>query len=559
MTTRKIANINWHRTIILMILCLFGLSVVFSAKPRRQRAGAKKEDPRVYLEHADELEYDVYGPRPDVQIARGKVKFRHKGGILTCDSAYFNEQSNSFEAFGNVFMKQGDTLTLKSEWAWYDGNDERAEARRNVVLTHRKSKLYCDSLDYDRMYGIAYFFDGGKLIDKGSTLTSDWGQYNTETHEAVFYYKVRLKNKTMTMYSDTLYYDTRSSVAHIVGDYTSDKNEVGPSMIVNQGNVVHTTDGYYNTNTEASMLYGRSTVDNEDKTITADSLFSDSKKKIDEGFGRVVYVDKKNKNKFLGNHIYYDENLGYGYATDSAVVMDFSQKDTLYVHADSLKLYTYNINTDSVYRIMHGFHKVRAYRTDIQAVCDSLVFNSKDSCLTLYKDPIAWNMGRQVLGEVMHAYMRDSTIRYADVVGQAMSIERMDSAHYNQLAAKEMQVYFTEGKARETWAIGNVQAVYYPIDDADTTIIGLNFLETDTMKMYLSPERKLEKIWASKSTGTMYPITQIPPDKLRLPAFAWFDYIRPKNKDDIFYWRGKGKENELKQEKRREAPKRKIE
>ena len=559
MTTRKISNINWHRTILMMILCLFGLSVVFSAKPRRQRAGAKKEDPRVYLEHADELEYDIYGSRPDVQIARGKVKFRHKGGILTCDSAYFNEQSNSFEAFGNVFMKQGDTLTLKSEWAWYDGNDERAQARRNVVLTHRKSKLYCDSLDYDRMYGIAYFFDGGKLIDKGSILTSDWGQYNTETRDAVFYFKVRLKNNNMTMYSDTLYYDTRTSVAHIVGDYTSDKNEVGPSMIVNQGNVVYTTDGYYDTNTETSMLYGRSTVDNEDKTITADSLFSDSKKKIDEGFGRVIYIDKKNKNRFEGNHVYYDENMGYGYATGSAVVMDFSQKDTLYVHADSLKLYTYNINTDSVYRVMHGFHKVRAYRTDIQAVCDSLVFNSKDSCLTLYKDPIAWNMGRQVLGEVMHAYMQDSTIRYADVIGQAMSIERMDSAHYNQLAAKEMQVYFNEGKARETWAIGNVQAVYYPIDDADTTIIGLNFLETDTMKMYLSPERKLEKIWASKSTGTMYPITQIPPDKLRLPAFAWFDYIRPKNKDDIFYWRGKGKENELKQEKRREAPKRKLE
>ena len=87
MTTRKKANINWHRTIILMILCLFGLSVVFSAKPRRHRAGAKQEDPRIYLEHADELEYDVYGLRPDVQIARGKVKFRHKGGILTCDSA----------------------------------------------------------------------------------------------------------------------------------------------------------------------------------------------------------------------------------------------------------------------------------------------------------------------------------------------------------------------------------------------------------------------------------------------------------------------------------------
>lgn len=559
MTTRKIKNINWHRTITLMVLCLFGLGIVFSAQPRRHRTGAKKEDPRVYLDHADELQYDIYGPHPDAQIARGNVKFRHKGGILTCDSAYFYEQTNSFEAFGHVFMKQGDTLTLKSEWAWYDGNDERAEVRRNVVLTHRKSKLYCDSLDYDRMYGIAYFFDGGKLVDKGSTLTSDWGQYNTETRQSVFYYKVRLKNDKMTMFSDTLYYDTRTSEAHIVGDYTSDKNEKGPSVIINEGNIIRTTDGYYNTNTEASKLFGRSTVDNEEKTITADSLFSDSKKKVDEGFGNVVYVDKKNKNKFTGNHIYYDEGTGYGFATDSAVVMDFSQQDTLYVHADSIKLYTYNIETDSVYRVLHGFHKVRAYRDDIQAVCDSLVFNSKDSCLTLYRDPIVWNLGRQVLGEVMHAYMQDSTIRYADVIGQALSVERMDSVHYNQLASKEMQVYFRDGKARETWALGNVQAVYYPIDDADTTIIGLNYLETDTMKMYISPERQLEKIWASKSTGTMYPITQIPRDKFRLPNFAWFEDIRPKNKNDIFLWRGKGKEKELKIEKRREAPKRKIE
>ncbi len=35
----------------------------------------------------------------------------------------------------------------------------------------------------------------------------------------------------------------------------------------------------------------------------------------------------------------------------------------------------------------------------------------------------------------------------------------------------------------------------------------------------------------------MYPMDQIPPDKLRLPTFAWFDYVRPLNKDDIFNWR----------------------
>lgn len=545
MITRFKANINWHRTVLLMVLCLFGLGIAYSVKPKRSRPGAKKVDNRVYLDHADELQYDMYGAHPDAQIARGKVKFRHKGGILTCDSAYFFEQSNSFEAFGHVKLRQGDTLTLTSDYAWYDGDDEMAEVRRNVILTHRKSKLYCDSLNYDRMYGIAYFFEGGKLIDKGNTLVSDWGQYNTETRDAVFYYKVKLKNDNFKMSSDTLYYDTRTSLSHVVG----------PSVIESENGIIHTNDGYYNSNTERSELYGRSTVIDGAKTITADSLYTNSKTKTNEGFGNVVYVDTLNKNSFYGNHIYYEENTGYGFATDSAKVVDYSQGDTLYMHGDSIKIYTYNIETDSVYREIHAFKRVRAFRNDVQAVCDSLVYNSKDSCMTMYRDPIVWNMGRQVLGEVIHAYMADSTIRYADVIGQALSVEKMDSVHYNQIASKEMRAYFVDGAPRQVWSIGNVQTVYYPIDDADSTLIGLNYLETDTMKMYLTPERQMEKIWASKSSSTLYPITQIPREKMYLPSFAWLDYIRPKDKDDIFIWRGKSKEAVLKEEKRRSAPK----
>lgn len=545
MTNRSKGNIDWHRIIFLMVLCLFGMSLAYSVKPRRVRPGAKKVDNRVYLEHADELSYDMYGTIPDAQIAKGKVAFRHKGGRLTCDSAYFFEATNSFEAFGHVKLRQGDTLTLTSDYAWYDGNDEMAQARHNVVLTHRKSKLYCDSLNYDRMYGIAYFFEGGKLVDKGNTLTSDWGQYNTETRDAVFYYKVKLRNKKFLMESDTLYYDQKSGLSHVVG----------PSVITSDQNVIHTTDGYYNTTTERSELYSRSTVLNGAKTITADSLYTNSKTNVNEGFGNVVYVDTLNKNSFLGNHIYYEENTGYGYATDSAVVIDYSQKDTLFVHGDTIKLFTYNINTDSVYRNIHAYRHVRAYRTDVQAVCDSLVYTSTDSCMTMYKDPIVWNMGRQILGEVIHAYNADSTLRYADVIGQALSVERMDSLHYNQIASKEMRVYFNEGKPRQTWAIGNVLSVYYPIDDKDTTIIGLNYLETDTMKMYLTPQRQLERIWTTKAQGTLFPITQIPPEKYYLPNFAWFEHIRPVDKDDIFIWRGKGEEAVLKEEKRRTAPK----
>ena len=74
------------------------------------------------------------------------------------------------------------------------------------------------------------------------------------------------------------------------------------------------------------------------------------------------------------------------------------------------------------------------------------------------------------------------------------------------------------------------------------------------MKMYFTPERKLYKIWMPKASGTWYPLTQIPSDKKRLPQFAWFEEIRPVNKDDIFNWRGKSEEAKLKVIERHRAP-----
>lgn len=58
--------------------------------------------------------------------------------------------------------------------------------------------------------------------------------------------------------------------------------------------------------------------------------------------------------------------------------------------------------------------------------------------------------------------------------------------------------------------------------------------------------------------GVLYPMTQIPPSKYFLPQYAWFDYIRPLNKEDIFNWRPKNSGQELKEVKRREAPKQKL-
>ena len=544
----SLKGLQGHRVILIITLCLFVVCWMSGAKRPAKRGRARKTttDTKVYLQHANELTYDIYGKHPDAQFVKGNVAFLHKGARLTCDSALYYQQTNSFEAFGHVRMKQGDTLTLTSEYAYYDGNDEMCEVRRNVILTHRKMKLYCDSLNYDRMYSIGYFFEGGKLIDGDTRLTSDWGQYNSSDRQAVFYYNVKLKNSNSLTEGDTLYYDTKTSKAHVVG----------PSKITMKDDVIITEDGYYDSHADKTELFSRSTVQRRDgKTITADSLYHNSKTGISEGFSNVIFNDTANKSRFTGDYVYYDENTGCGYATRKAVAMDYSHGDTLYAHGDTMRLVTYNHDTDSAYRKVFAYPHVRVYRTDVQAVCDSMVMNSLDSVLTMYKDPILWSDGRQILGEEIRAYMADSTIRFAHVIGQALSVEMLpDTVHYNQVSSKEMKSWFEEGKLRLNQAQGNVKTVYYATDNADSTLIGLNYLETDTLKMFMSPTRRLERIWACKHSGTMYPISQIPPEKYKLPEFVWFDYVRPLSKDDIFEWRPKKGGTEIKAERRRDAP-----
>ena len=536
-------NNGGHRISLILILCLFGFCLVQAMLAPKKKSNRPKGD-RVYLLHADELRYDMYGSNPDAQIVKGKVSFSHQGAHLTCDSAYFYQNSNSVKAFGHVHFKQGDTLSLTCDRAEYDGMMQMMHARNNVVLHHRRQVLRTDSLDYDRLYEMANFFEGGTLIDGKDKLVADWGEYHTKTREAKFVYNVKLRSGKDVVTTDTLYYDVPKSKAHMVG----------PSKIISGGSVVHTKNGFYNTKNDQAQLFDRSTLEDKDKTITGDSLCY-VKNGESYGYGNVVYVDKKNKNSLHCNYLRYNEKTGYGFATRNPVAIDYSQKDTLWMHSDSMKIYTFHINTDSVYRKVHAFHKVRVYRTDVQAVCDSLVFNSKDSCMTMYKDPIVWNANRQLLGEVIKAYMNDSTIRMAHVIGQALSIDEMpDSVHFNQVTSKEMKAYFENGQARMGESIGNVQTIYYLTNDKDSSIVGLNYMETDTMRMYLSPERQLQKIWANKSVGTFYPITQVPPSKVKLPNFAWFDDIRPKDKNDIFVWRGKKQDQQLKVIKRHTAP-----
>ena len=565
---KKKSFIIRHRFLLVSLLCLFGVCVVAQVKPAagqqkkvekksddsaKNKKGTAKKKPvdkrkRVDLLHADEAQADKL-LRPDVQVLIGSVKLRHDSMYMYCDSALIYEKTNSVEAFSNVRMEQGDTLFIYGDYLNYNGETQLAMLRENVKLINRKTTLTTDSLNYDRLYNLGYYFEGGTLTDEENILTSDWGEYSPATKIAIFNHEVKLANPRFTLYSDTLKYSTDSKIATILG----------PSNIVNEKNHIYSERGFYNTAKDQAQLLDRSVLTNEGKKLVADSLFYDRKTGYGEAFYNVVMNDTINKNMLTGDYCFYNELTESALATQKAVAIDYSQGDSLFMHADTLKMNSYFVKTDSAYREMKAYHKVRIFRKDIQGVCDSLLFSSKDSCLRMYHDPIIWNEKQQLLGEEINVYMNDSTIDWAHIINQALTVEQKDSIHYNQISGKEIKAYFQGGEARKIDVIGNVLVIYYP-EEKDSTMIGMNTSETSLLNLHLM-NRKMEKmVMSPKSNGTLYPMDQIPVDKMKLPTFVWFDYIRPQNKEDIFNWRGKKSGETLRKTTRKPvtSPKREL-
>lgn len=473
---------------------------------------------KVYLIHSNTLSFDK-AVKPDAQILNGDVCFRHDSSYMYCDSAYFFEQTNSLEAFSNVRMEQGDTLFVYGDYLFYDGNTQVAYLRENVRMENGQVTLFTDSLNYERIPNIGYYFEGGLIVDSLNQLSSFYGQYSPETKLAVFNDSVQVENPDFTLYSDTLHYDTESKVATILG----------PSVIVSDSGTIHTSRGWYDTVNNTSLLLDQSQVESGEKILIGDSIFYNRDTGMGKVYGNMSLIDTAQHVTLQGEYGYYNEQTGYAFATDSARFLEYSQGDTLFLHADTLQMVT----VDSVYREIKAYYGVRFYRIDMQGVCDSMQFNTRDSVLYMYTEPVLWNEQYQLYGDTIAIYMNDSTIEYAHVIQFAFAAQHVDSSYYNQLKGNDLKAYFEGQAVHQIDVAGNAESIFYPLEK-DGAKVGMNETKSGFLTIWVK-DNKLDKlkIWPSP-VGSMTPIPDLKPDQKMLKDFYWFDYLRPKNRDDIY-------------------------
>lgn len=487
----------------------------------------------IIMENADLLSFDEM-LRPDIQIAKGNVRFRHDNATLSCDSAYFYQEVNSLDAFSRVVINQGDTVFAYGDRLYYDGNTKLARLRGNVRLENRKTTLTTDSLNYDRNTELAYYFTGGKVVDPENTLTSVWGQYSTRSDDALFSNDVKLVNENFVMNSDTLKYNTHTHIADMVGD---------THIIYDNETDIYTNKGWYNTDTERSMLLNRSVVvNNEGKSITGDTIFYDKKTGYGESFGKVVLNDTVQKSTLNGNYVYYSEATELGIATDSALLVDWSDSlKTMYIHADTLQTF----KDDSLNNHAKAWYNVRFYREDIQGLSDSLFYDGKDSVMTLYYDPILWQENQQMSASKIAVNTKNKNVDTVNMEENCIVVEMVDSVHFNQITGKDIIAYMDSSQLKLVEVNGNAETVYFAREDADSTLLGANRTESSKVVMHFK-DKKIERIvLTSASSGIFTPLHLVTEEKSRLELFYWAENLRPFSKEEVFFRFPKGERNSI--------------
>lgn len=473
----------------------------------------------VYLEHTDMMQFDSE-TLPDIQVLVGNVLLRHDDAYLYCDSAHLNRKTNSFDAYGRVRIEQGDSVTIYASALFYDGNARVAHLRRNVRLVNGEVTLATDELTYDRNRKVGYYLCGGTLQDSLNKLVSRKGYYYTDTKEAEFKTDVVGYNDDNDIKSDTLIYNTETKIASILG----------PTVITHSdSSTIYSEYGWYDTENDVSQLLDRSVITHsEGRTLQGDTIFYDKKAGMGEAFGNVMITDTANSIILTGNYGYYREKNDESLMTDSAMMCEYSQKDTTFVHADTL--YAYQMPDSS--KIVHLYHNCRLYNPDFQAIADSIYYTSADSVLHLMQMPVLWNEEWQITGDTVDVFPTDGEFNRVHVKENAMIIQKYDSIHYNQMSGREFMAFIGDETLDSLHIMGNAESVFFPNDD--DRLIGLNKIKSSYMTIYFS-DGKLDRMNVFPSpTANMYPMAQITEQMLRLPNFTWQIEARPVSRDDIF-------------------------
>ncbi len=482
----------------------------------------------------------------------GKAHVRQEKTDFFADSIVLNEIDNSLEAFGNIHINDADSVHTYAQYLKYLGKEKKAFLNKKVRLTDGKGQLTTEALEYDVTVKIGTYLNGGKVVNKKTTLTSKEGYYYGDTKDVIFKKNVLLIDPEYKVVTDTLQYNTGTEIA----TFTS------PTQIYSDSGrrVIKTRQGYFDMKNKRGILNKRSVIEDSTYTFTADDMAVDDSTKLGEFRGNAVYRGKDTAQGFdmIANNIKTDRKKDILLATEKPILLIKQGPDSIYVSADTL--YTARLsdllktrkvplirdtvglkavtdssktNSDSTNKYFEAYFNVKIFSDSLQAVGDSLFYSLQDSVFRLFRNPVIWAKDNQITGDTIYLYVKNKKPERMFVFENAMAISKVDSTQFfNQLKSTTINALFEDGKIYFMRAKGNAENVYYGQDEQNR-FIGVSKSSSDVIDMLFDDSKPKRVSFIRGFDGTSYPMRQANHEDLKIRGFQWLDKIRPKTKFDI--------------------------
>jgi lipopolysaccharide export system protein LptA len=480
---------------------------------------------QIIIEQADE-----WRPlkKDGIEIRRliGNVIMRHDDVRMKCDSAYEYTGTSRFDAFGKVVIYQQNS-TLYGDTLYYDGSTKKGRIRGKIVkLVDDDAVLTTKFLNFNTLDNTITYFNGGVITNPEAHISSSNGIYFSKQKRFIFSGNVAFKGEDFLINTDSMEYNSNLELI----------NFHGPTRIYSEDSYLYCEKGWHNRKEEKSEFLTNVFIDNGKQRIFGQKVYYDKKKGFSQIIDNGCIIDTSRNFTIYGDDIKYFEETEYAEVRKNPLAVSISEKtDTLYLRADLLTSIGIKdeVKTDStIYRIMRGIGNVKFFRNDIQGVCDSMVFNSSDSILHMYVDPILWNEENQLTADNVSIAFKNEMIHRINFIGSSFICSQEDSIRFNQIKGREMIGFFSNNKLTRLDVNGNGETVYFARDKG--VINYVNRAESSRLSINVRDNQVVSIMFREKPTTILYPIDKVDPQEVTLKGFTWHIDKRPKTKEEVF-------------------------
>ncbi len=515
-------------TYLILVLLLLATSFSFSQERRRIQI-----DTAGFLDRDEEK---FPGATILTRDDMNQVKITHEGAILWCDQAIHYGNEDFIEAYGNVRIKQGDSVTMTAKYVEYSGKTKLAFASGEVVLTEPSSVLETDTLYFDRVKQQAYYRTFGKVVrDTSGTITSRIGRYYIQDSKYQFVDEVELVNPEYVINSEQLDFYTDTGNAYLFG----------PTTITGETSTIYCERGFYDTKNDTGYFLKNSRIDYDNRIFEGDSMYFDRTKSFASASNNIKVTDTLNNTVVKGHYAEVFRDRDSVFITKRALAISTMERDSIYIHADTLM-----VTGKPEKRITRGFYKVRIFKSDLSGKCDSIHVdhergltqlinlgkNSPSDAFSVSRKPIIWNVENQMTGDSIHLISNTETEKLDSlkVFDNAFVISRDTvGTGYNQIRGQKLIGLFKENEIYLIDILNNAESIYY-LRDEKNDLVGIDKSKSGNMKIWITDNAIDEVRKLNQIDGTTYPESEFDEREALLSGFDWREAERPRKIEDLF-------------------------